>query len=472
MERIVCTCKNCGCTWGKLVNLWIQVGKGYIGPTIQDEETSRLDIVPTGEVRLGEAQTLVDKWYGFVPVLSSRTLKLRLASGRESNINNDYVRSSGDTDGGSTRKPTRKDNAAPSLHDELQFSRLATDLEAQGEDIQRIDSAGHEAVSAFNNAIKRIEEEIARCNGNIFQIRQDLQGGTSRINGLEKGMSSLKDQVGELDQSAQHAIAFNHIEDAVRSAQRAITNVREDLTSDVQKSSRLMQEERNAWKSELDTTRNDMENLRRELSDAKDIARESASTAKAYEDDMVSLRAEVGRLREELSHGPPQKGSYSNGMFPSREIDVLTSNITRISQRASQVETLQMEFELLKGRVQRMESQKEADRVDVPKEQQQRVPASSADSQKRKWSSTIPEQNFTASNGSSAYSWTKAPAMSNWPSSSPGTYESLTSPPSAGTQATNSDASSSQRLTKSGAVDKRFLRRTKHSTLTQRSPKG
>lgn len=66
MERIVCTCKNCGCTWGKLVNLWIQVGKGYIGPTIQNDQTSRLDIVATGEVRLGEEQTLVDKWYGFV----------------------------------------------------------------------------------------------------------------------------------------------------------------------------------------------------------------------------------------------------------------------------------------------------------------------------------------------------------------------------------------------------------------------
>lgn len=406
-----------------------------------------------------------------VPPSIQRTLKLRLAYDRESNISNDCVGSSVGTDGGSTRKPVEKDNIAPSLHDELQFSRLATDLEAQREDIQRIDSAGHEAVSAFNNAIKRVEEEIARCNNNILLIRRDLRGDTSRTDGLEKDMSSLKDQVGELEQSSQHATPFHHLENAVRSAQEAVTNVREDLTSDIRKSSRLLQEERSAWKSELDSTRNDMENLRRELDDAKNMARESVSTAKTYAEDIVSLRAEIGRLREELSHSAPQKGSSSSGMFPSREIEILTSSITRISQRASQVETLQMEFELLKGRVQRMESRNEADRVDVPKEQQQRVPASSADSQKRKWSSTFPGQNSIASDGSSAYSLTQGPAMSDWSSSSPGTYDSLTSPPSTRTQATNLDAPSSQRLTKSGAVDKRFLRRPRHSSA-KGSPKS
>lgn len=64
MEYITCTCKECAHTWGELVNLWVQIGKGYIGPTILDEDgISKLDIISTGEVRLGEKQTLVDKWY-------------------------------------------------------------------------------------------------------------------------------------------------------------------------------------------------------------------------------------------------------------------------------------------------------------------------------------------------------------------------------------------------------------------------
>ncbi len=64
MEHIVCTCKKCGYHWGELVNLWIQVGKSYVGPTIIDDNTSKLDVIPIGDVRVGEEQTLVDGWYG------------------------------------------------------------------------------------------------------------------------------------------------------------------------------------------------------------------------------------------------------------------------------------------------------------------------------------------------------------------------------------------------------------------------
>ncbi|OTB07592.1 hypothetical protein M426DRAFT_8589 [Hypoxylon sp. CI-4A] len=98
-----------------------------------------------------------------------------------------------------------------------------------------------------------------------------------------------------------------------------------------------------------------LERMQEVLDRQTETAKANLSESKAHAEEIASLRAEVREPKEELSREQAQKSQPSVAVLPSRELDILTASITRIGQRASQVETLQMELELLKGRVQRME---------------------------------------------------------------------------------------------------------------------
>ncbi|KAJ4420936.1 hypothetical protein N0V85_000405 [Neurospora sp. IMI 360204] len=96
--------------------------------------------------------------------------------------------------------------------------------------------------------------------------------------------------------------------------------------------------------------------VQQELADLRTQVSELQTQVNANE--VRTLRAENANLRRLLSNtrsnNNPEQG------FPPRELDILTSNTAKIGNRASQVETLQMEFEILKGRVKWLEADRQA----------------------------------------------------------------------------------------------------------------
>lgn len=80
-------------------------------------------------------------------------------------------------------------------------------------------------------------------------------------------------------------------------------------------------------------------------------------SATDHANEVGTLRAENANLRRLLNN--TRSNNNQEQSFPPRELDILTSNIAKIGNRASQVETLQMEFEILKGRVKRLEADRE-----------------------------------------------------------------------------------------------------------------
>lgn len=61
MDRIQCSCKNCGSMLGEFTNQWMQLGETYYSPTIHP--STPMNIRPEGDIREGEVDTLVDGWF-------------------------------------------------------------------------------------------------------------------------------------------------------------------------------------------------------------------------------------------------------------------------------------------------------------------------------------------------------------------------------------------------------------------------
>jgi hypothetical protein len=180
--------------------------------------------------------------------------------------------------------------------------------------------------------------------------------------------------------------------------------------------------------------------LRKELDDAQIIAKEGVSMAKVCAKDAHSMILELGQVKEELVQVRSQKQSLGNSAFASEELDILTRNITKIGHRTSQVETLQMELQLLKGRVQRIESRglptanfgsmSSFARHEAVCDDEVRRPKLEGLGKRRIYVTTTADNPVLGS--SAAIRTAKRPTLADWSSSPPASYASMSSPPSVG----------------------------------------
>lgn len=233
----------------------------------------------------------------------------------------------------------------------IDFSRLRVDLDAQRESIDRIDTAGFQVVSQFDSAVSRIEKEMAKLNSTLDQLQNDFD--------LHKAdLKSVKIEVSSGEYTTQNSPKLSRLESQVRTANAAI--------SEMKKLSEEVKRENVELRNDLLISRKDYKKLENaDLGLQANMAKMNETVKNILDMNMNSaketatLRIELGQLRQIMDQDGKKKVDLSKQQIPSRELDILTSNMTKIGARASQVETLQMEFDIFKSRIQRLEASAE-----------------------------------------------------------------------------------------------------------------
>ncbi|KAK4103137.1 hypothetical protein N658DRAFT_422231 [Parathielavia hyrcaniae] len=368
METVFCECKKCDAPIGRFFNLWTQIGKSYFSPVVEPEDD--LAIQFHGAFRIGEHGTLVEgcqlqdiicrscaALLGLrciqIPVnhvLEENQLLLRLASvdlldadGQEIEFAIKRVLS--------VNAPSKMDNGKPDPTQRASFSsaassaelqQLQADLHIQREDIKRIDSNGFRIVSA-------LDKRAARVEGQVKELKVTVPGIQRDIGGLQQQLGAITAEIGQLRESTGDNAVISGLEDRLTSVTSNLVDVGHQVaTLDAQ-----LQKAVSELKSELNRQRQHMEDLR--------LQTRGSVAVDDHTQDVAALRTEMAQLRRQLDETRSQGVGRAGTVFPSRELDVLTSNIAKIGNRASQVETLQMEVEILKGRVERAEAGSQVD---------------------------------------------------------------------------------------------------------------
>lgn len=130
-----------------------------------------------------------------------------------------------------------------------------------------------------------------------------------------------------------------------------IAGARNELSTGLDSSNPKLSAESVAVGSGLEETRSVLQALREETREVDNVANEGMAAAQGYAREIRLLRSEVQQLREETAAVPP----LGDSAFRAQDIEILTNNIYKIGSRENQVEGLQWEFQLLNGRVQRLE---------------------------------------------------------------------------------------------------------------------
>ncbi|KAL2019464.1 hypothetical protein VTK56DRAFT_9580 [Thermocarpiscus australiensis] len=335
METVFCECKKCDAPIGRFVNLWTQIGKSYFSPVVEPEDD--LAAQCHGAIRIGERGTLVEEWLASVELLDIDGEQVDFAIKRSLSINEPSRVSTC-----SAPDPPHGGGFSYSAFPGMaELQQLQVDLHNQREDIKRIDNNGFKIVSALDKRVGRIEGEVTKLSGTIGDLRRD-------ISGAQKGLGSLKHDIGEVRQSAQDQTVRAALEDQLTS----VSSTLQELGKQVATMNSRLRKEISELKSELSRHQQDMECLRSEIT--------GNIPAAEHAKDIALLRAEISQLRREMAEVRAKGAERIETAFPPRELEILTSNIAKIGNRASQVETLQMELEILKGRVERAEASRQA----------------------------------------------------------------------------------------------------------------
>ncbi|KAI3323580.1 hypothetical protein HD806DRAFT_92645 [Xylariaceae sp. AK1471] len=506
MEPVLTRCNQCNHQLGSLINLWVQIGKSYISPVVQTEDA--LEISPKGVVRRGEKQTIVDgcrvqevacnnchstlgskcisstvnhvlhegqlllrtssiqiydlSHYATIKPVIQRVLKLKnppVDGDQPCDDSEDDDHGSGSSEDCSHKQST---NENPGL------SRILNNINAQREDIERLDTAGYQIVASFNQAVQHIDDEIRKLKNEMAQMTERSPDNNVTTRELADDILSLKMDIKAVKQEIRPIASHSHLEQEISSIRNLVAEASESLRLGFADTTEKHNQKYSLLESNLETTRRDLKGFQTLLEGARATAMEVPSASNANADEIIALKAELQYLKQELVHERSYKSSSANTVFPSRELDILTSNITKIGQRASQVETLRMEFELLKGRVQRIETQIPALQKDAADLQRREPLYSRLPSSKRKCSpdyyleedvnSDVPGPN-APNTRDNHISWSSSPTVP---------HRSVLNTPPAANAPKGTAKTGVPRLTKSGTVDKRTVKKHKEKSVAPR----
>ncbi|KAI3334768.1 hypothetical protein F4824DRAFT_490052 [Ustulina deusta] len=494
METVSIFCSGCDHRLGALLNLWTQIGKGYLSPVVQAEVA--LDISPEGAIQHGEKGTIVDdcRVQGLAcpqcrAVLGSKCLSsavnhvlpegslfLRTSSiqimdpnghvttkpiiQRVLSLKNQPIRDSKDDDQGTTF--LEDDNREQAANENPRLGHILKKIDAQGVKLEQLDTAGYRIVASFNQSVQHMDEAIKSLKNDMAQVTGGLSDNTTKTRRLTDDILSTKTEIKEIQRALLPLTAQSNLEREPFSVRNTIVEANASLRVEFSGTWEKYHQKLNLLGSELENIQQDQKGFQTLLEGAQITAKAALSASDANMEEIVALKTELEHLRQELALERSYKSSSINPVFASHEIDILTSNITKIGHRASQVESLQMEFELLKGRVQRLEAQSPT---------WQRDPTASLQRQEPQHSHSVTPKHAAPpsyciedglnSNISSSASPNVGDNNVIWPSS-PTIYDSsLSSPPSAKAPTKTprkAPRAIAPRLTKYGAVDKRCLR--------------
>ncbi|UNI15020.1 hypothetical protein JDV02_001593 [Purpureocillium takamizusanense] len=288
----------------------------------------------------------------------------------------------------------------------LDLMQLQATLDAQRQDINRIGATGMQVVTNFETAMAKVDRQMQQLSESIDSVRRDGNGQRDDIGSLKSELSDLKwdgqnagsvlsrldqqlqttdrvvtelrqalsksksdaqDLRGQLESAHQSLHDVGNLQDQLAAVQQdlqGVEGIREQLAStqqDLQESREEVDQLRNDVRDanhELCESKDEVNRLRSEVDETKQVALDGIATSKEYAAEVTSLRRDIKQLRADLArdraHPPPTTSETPS--FSSHELDILTSSISKIGNRASQIESLQMEFDLFRTRIQRLEA--------------------------------------------------------------------------------------------------------------------
>ena len=182
-----------------------------------------------------------------------------------------------------------------------------------------------------------MQNEVAKLRDTVPDLQRDIESVRQQLGTILVNISKSR-------ASEESSTTLSTLEDRLAQVTTTVDEVGKQVASFGAR-----------FNKEIGDLKWDLRQQEQDMKDLKTKIRGNMLTTD-YAEDMASLRAEMAQMRRRVDETRGRETARSETAFPSRELEALTGTIAKISSRASHIETLQMEVEILKGRVERSEA--------------------------------------------------------------------------------------------------------------------
>ena len=256
-------------------------------------------------------------------------------------------------------------DSGESANSAVDVSQLQADIETQREEISRINSTGLQAVSSFEGAVSRTEQKVQQLNDMVQTILDDhnrTQDGLALAEQKIQLLTGIIEIVREAEAKAQDDVT--RLKSQISDLKRPIAEEPEIIS---------LNQNQEATHSQLGELDQRTSHLGREIDLLKDRQANYDETDSIREGEAVDMKKmvdelcdvtrefikEVSALRNEVksvSEAQANKPAPVDPELLSDELDLLSSNVSRIGNQASLIEPLKMDLELFRARLERFEA--------------------------------------------------------------------------------------------------------------------
>lgn len=230
----------------------------------------------------------------------------------------------------------------------LDLAQIQAELEAQRHHINRIGASGMQVVTNFETVMARVDRQMHQLSESVDSVRKDREDQRSDL-------GALKSELVDARWDCQNNAMVARLDQQLQTTDRVVTELRQALHRSESETQGLRQQ-LTAAERDLHEAKSEAASLRVQSDETKQAVGESVAASREYACEVSSLRREVKQLRAELAQGRAKPQPAESSSLSSHELDILASSISKIGSRASQVESLQMDIELFRTRLQRLEA--------------------------------------------------------------------------------------------------------------------
>lgn len=235
-----------------------------------------------------------------------------------------------------------------SAADSPDLLQMQAELDAQRQHINRIGATGMQVVTNFETVMARVDRQMQQLSESIDSTRKDRDD-------QRNDLGALKSELVDAKWDCQNNSVVARLDQQLQTTDRLVTELRQALHQSKSEVEGL-REQLSTTDRELQLVKSDASTLQARVDEAKHAVQESVGASRECACEVSSLRREVKQLRAELAQERAQPQPAEPSSFSSHELDILASRISKIGNRASQVESVQMDLELFRTRLQRLEA--------------------------------------------------------------------------------------------------------------------
>uniref|UniRef100_A0A8H7TQX5 Yippee/Mis18/Cereblon domain-containing protein n=1 Tax=Bionectria ochroleuca TaxID=29856 RepID=A0A8H7TQX5_BIOOC len=317
MDSVYCYCTSCDGRIGSVSNHWIKIGKNYLTPAL--ESNVEFDVTTSQKIRVGEKDTLLDRCElqstqcaicastlgmktVFAPsnhvlcpgqfIFRTSALVLKETPDAVGTIKPGIKRvlklkEDVETSNALVPQPSAKDSyARPQprsfssimMHD-MNLVQLQVDVDAQRDDIQRINDTGVNVVSSFHGSMSQLERQVLKLTDSLQAMKEDWKRQQDELGAVKSELNQYK---------SKPSRKSGPVSDS------ETTSLRNDLSS---------------MRRELTRVREENARLRDEAIETRDLARQGIFAAKECALEVAALRRQLGGQTDTPAKPPAARAS-------------------------------------------------------------------------------------------------------------------------------------------------------------------